>query len=343
MIWALRDTWTITRRDLIQWFTQPWRIVGELLFPIMFVLLFGYVFGSGMVVPGGGDYREFLMPGLFVMTMAFGIGNTMTVVATDVERGVMDRFRSMPISPAAVVAGRCWADMLNSAAGLAITIACGLVVGWAWHDGLPSAALAVALLLVLRFACLWIGIWLGLIVGSPEAAGSVWGLLFPLTMITSAFVAPVADAGLAGRDRRMEPVVLDRHRHARAVRQRGRGRRLLDRPPCGADGRGVAGGDLGRVLPALGPALPAALAVAAEPFSLRGNQVVFEAGGVRAAPTDDSRAWPWLPDGCVAELSDSGSAQTHPTRSPQRWAYQPPPIRSRKTTRSRPSPVTTSQ
>ena len=141
-------------------------------------------------MPGGGDYREFLMPGLFVM-MAFGIGNTMTVVATDVERGVMDRFRSMPISPAAVVAGRCWADMLNSAAGLAITIACGLVVGWAWHDGLPSAALAVALLLVLRFACLWIGIWLGLIVGSPEAAGSVWGLLFPLTMITSAFVAPL--------------------------------------------------------------------------------------------------------------------------------------------------------
>src|SRR5262245_25426627 len=107
LLWAAADTWTITRRDLIQWFVQPWRIVGELLFPIMFVLLFGYVFGSAMVVPGGGDYREFLMPGLFVMTMAFGIGNTMTVVAADVERGVMDRFRSMPISRMAVVAGRC--------------------------------------------------------------------------------------------------------------------------------------------------------------------------------------------------------------------------------------------
>ena len=137
--WGLSDTWTITRRDLIQWFTQPWRIVGELVFPIMFVLLFGYVFGSGIVVPGGGDYREFLMPGLFAMTMAFGIGNTMTVVATDVERGVMDRFRSMPMAPSAVVAGRCCADMANSFAGLAITIACGLVVGWSWHDGLPSA------------------------------------------------------------------------------------------------------------------------------------------------------------------------------------------------------------
>jgi ABC-2 type transport system permease protein len=190
LAWAAVDTWTITRRDLIQWFIQPWRVVGELLFPIMFVLLFGYVFGSGMVVPDGGDYREFLMPGLFVMTMAFGIGNTMTVVATDIERGVMDRFRSMPISSAAVVAGRCAADMANSMAGLAITIGCGLVVGWSWHSGLVDAAAAVGLLLLLRFACLWIGIWLGLMVGSPEAAGAVWGLLFPLTMITSAFVAP---------------------------------------------------------------------------------------------------------------------------------------------------------
>jgi len=188
--WGMSDTWTITRRDLIQWFTQPWRVVGELVFPIMFVLLFGYVFGSGIVVPGGGDYREFLMPGLFAMTMAFGIGNTMTVVATDVERGVMDRFRAMPMAPSAVVAGRCCADMANSCAGLAITIGCGLVVGWSWHDGLASAALAIALLLLLRFACLWIGIWLGLMVGSPEAAGAVWGLLFPITMITSAFVAP---------------------------------------------------------------------------------------------------------------------------------------------------------
>jgi ABC-type Na+ efflux pump permease subunit len=188
--WGVSDTWTITRRDLIQWFTQPWRVVGELIFPIMFVLLFGYVFGSGITVPGGGNYREFLMPGLFAMTMAFGIGNTMTVVATDVERGVMDRFRSMPMAPSAVVAGRCCADMANSIAGLAITIGCGFFVGWSFHEGLASAFAAVGLLLLLRFACLWIGVWLGLMVGSPEAAGAVWGLLFPITMITSAFVAP---------------------------------------------------------------------------------------------------------------------------------------------------------
>lgn len=188
--WGLYDTWTITRRDLLTWVISPVRVFGELAFPIMFVLLFGYVFGSGMVVPGGGDYRDFLMPGIFAMTMAFGIGNTMTVVATDIERGVMDRFRSLPMAPSAVVTGRCSADMINSFAGLLITIGCGLVVGWSWHDGPMNALFAVLLLLLLRFACLWIGIFLGLIVGSPEAAGAVWGLLFPFTMVTSAFVAP---------------------------------------------------------------------------------------------------------------------------------------------------------
>lgn len=188
--WGAYDIWTITRRDLLTWIISPVRVIGEIAFPIMFVLLFGYVFGSGMVVPGGGDYRDFLMPGIFAMTMAFGIGNTMTVVATDIERGVMDRFRSLPMAPSAVVTGRCSADMINSFAGLLITIACGLVVGWSWHDGPGNALLAVALLLLLRFACLWVGIYLGLIVGSPEAAGSVWGLLFPVTMVTSAFVAP---------------------------------------------------------------------------------------------------------------------------------------------------------
>ena len=164
----------------------------------MFVLLFGYVFGSGMQVPGGGDYIEFLMPGLFVMTMAFGIGNTMTVVATDVERGVMDRFRSMPMSPSAVVAGRCTADMINSAAGSRSRSRAGSSSAGGGTTGLWRAALAVGLLLLLRFACLWVGIWLGLIVGSPEAAGAVWGLLFPITMITSAFVAPELMPGWLG-------------------------------------------------------------------------------------------------------------------------------------------------
>jgi ABC-2 type transport system permease protein len=198
MIWALRDSWAITRRDMTHWVTQPVMIVAELAYPITFVLLFAYVFGSAMSVPGGGDYREFLMPGMFAQTMAFGIGGTMAAVSADVENGITDRFRAMPMSRVAVVGGRSVADMLNSAISLTIMLGCGLAVGWSWHAGLPSALAAVGLLLLLRFACLWAGIVLGLLIRGPEAIGAVWGLLFPLTMITSAFVAPELMPGWLG-------------------------------------------------------------------------------------------------------------------------------------------------
>jgi ABC-2 type transport system permease protein len=198
MIWALRDSWAITRRDMTHWVTQPVMIVAELAYPITFVLLFAYVFGSAMTVPGGGDYREFLMPGMFAQTMAFGIGGTMAAVAADVEKGITDRFRAMPMSRVAVVAGRSFADMLNSTISLAIMIGCGLVVGWAPHNGPADTLAAVALLLWLRFACLWAGILLGLMIRGAEAIGAVWGLLFPVTMITSAFVAPELMPGWLG-------------------------------------------------------------------------------------------------------------------------------------------------
>src|SRR5918997_2651871 len=102
--WAIADAWTVARRDLIQWVRQPFGIIVTLLFPVMLVLMFGYLFGGAMSLPGGnaaggGDYREFLMPGMFVMTMAFGLEATMTSVATDAARGVTDRLRSMPMSP----------------------------------------------------------------------------------------------------------------------------------------------------------------------------------------------------------------------------------------------------
>jgi ABC-2 type transport system permease protein len=198
MIWTLRDSWTMTRCDMTHWVTQPAIIVAELAYPITFVLLFAYVFGSAMSVPGGGDYREFLMPGMFAQTMAFGIGGTMAAVAADVEKGITDRFRAMPMSRVAVVAGRSIADMLNSAISLAIMLACAVVVGWSWHNGTAAALAAVGLLLWLRFACLWAGILLGVVVRGPEAIGAVWSLLFPLTMITSAFVAPELMPGWLG-------------------------------------------------------------------------------------------------------------------------------------------------
>jgi ABC-2 type transport system permease protein len=104
----LTDAGTVAWRDLIHWRRDPARIWGSLLYTGISVLLFGYVFGSAMAVPGGGNYRVFLMPGMFAMTMMFGIGETATGVATDAAKGVTDRFRSMPMSQVGVVSARPW-------------------------------------------------------------------------------------------------------------------------------------------------------------------------------------------------------------------------------------------
>jgi ABC-2 type transport system permease protein len=196
--WAVADAWTVTGRDLLHWARQPAPVVVNLLFPVLMVVMFGYLFGGAISVPGGGNYREFLLPGLFTLTMAFGIEATMVAVTTDAARGVTDRFRSMPMAPSAVVAGRSLADMLNSALGLAVMLACGLLVGWRWHDGLGRAALAVGLLLLLRFALLWVGVFLGLAAKSPEAVAAVQILVWPLAFLSNAFVATATMPGWLG-------------------------------------------------------------------------------------------------------------------------------------------------
>lgn len=188
--WAVVDAWTITRRDLAHWVRQPGAMIVGLLFPIMMLLMFGYLLGGGMSVPGGGDYREFLLPGMFAMTMFFGLEATMTAVTTDAAKGVTDRFRSMPMASSAVVTGRSIADMLYSGLGLAVMLACGLVVGWRWHNGIASALLAVVLLMLLRFAMLWIGIFLGLVVRGPQAVVAVQILVWPLLFLSNVFAAP---------------------------------------------------------------------------------------------------------------------------------------------------------
>jgi len=188
--WAIVDTWIVTRRDLTHWVNAPAQIIVGLLFPVMVVLMFGYLFGGGMAVPGGGDYREFLMPGMFAMTMVFGIETTFAAVATDAARGVTDRFRSMPMAGSAVVAGRAAADLLNSTLGLAVMLLCGLAVGWQWRDGIGPALLALGLLLLLRIAVLWIGIYLGLVVRNPEAVAVLQFLVWPLGFLSNAFASP---------------------------------------------------------------------------------------------------------------------------------------------------------
>jgi ABC-2 type transport system permease protein len=196
--WAAVDTWILTRRTLLHWTRRPSPVLLGLLFPVMTVLMFAYLFGGQMSVPGGGSYREFLLPGMFAMTMLFGIETTYAAVATDAARGVTDRFRSLPMASSAVIAGRSVADMLHSVAGLAVMIACGLAVGWRWHGTLGSAALAVGLLLLLRFALVWAGICLALLAGSPEALVAVQILVWPLGFLSSTFASPATMPGPLG-------------------------------------------------------------------------------------------------------------------------------------------------
>ena len=152
--------------------------------------MFAYLFGGALQVPGGGSYREFLMPGMFVMTMVFGISLTTIAVAEDLERGVTDRLRSMPVSPLAPLAARAVADMLFALVTLGVLLLTGLAIGWRAHGGVGATLAAVGLILLLRFALIWVGIFLGLVTRGQTAVVAVQTLEFPLGFLSNAFVAP---------------------------------------------------------------------------------------------------------------------------------------------------------
>ncbi|MEO3750294.1 ABC transporter permease [Streptomyces sp. B6B3] len=197
--WALADARVMTRRNMTHVIRTPEEVGIYFSLPIMFVLVFGYVFGSGMNVPDGGEYREFLLPGVFAMTMLYGMGATGTAVALDVGRGVVDRFRAMPVARSALLTGRSVADLLRALLEMTVLVVCGLLVGWEWHRGLGRALLAVALVLALRVAVTWIGIYLGLLVRNPDMVGTiVFPLAFPLTALSNVFVAPELMPGWLG-------------------------------------------------------------------------------------------------------------------------------------------------
>lgn len=196
--WAITDIWTITRRDLAHWAAAPGPVILGWFFPIMVLLIFTALFGGAIETPGGGSYLDFLMPGTFAMTMAFGLESTMTAVATDAAKGVTDRFRSLPMNSGAVVLGRCAADMLNAVVGLTVMVVVGLALGWRWQEGIGSALAAFALLLMLRFSLLWAGIYLGLVVKGPESVTAVQILVWPVLFLSNAFVDPATMPGWLG-------------------------------------------------------------------------------------------------------------------------------------------------
>ncbi|WP_419995928.1 ABC transporter permease [Streptomyces boninensis] len=201
--WAVADTWTVVRRGLLHYRRQPSNIAWQLGFPVVSVLLFVYVFGSGMAME---DYKSYAMPGMFAMTMAFGFMNTAMLMTMDKDKGITDRFRSMPMSPMAVVGGRGVSDLIGAALDLAVMAAIALAIGWRSNGGFAATLAAFGLLLLLRFALIWVGVVLGLLVPNQEAAGNLFAVAFPFGMVSSVFTPPELMPGWLGAIAQWNPV-----------------------------------------------------------------------------------------------------------------------------------------
>ncbi|WNZ12759.1 ABC transporter permease [Streptomyces sp. 11x1] len=166
---------------------NPGLLILTQIMPISMLLFFGYVFGSALAVPGE-EYRRFLVPGLLVATASGGIMTGMFQAAQDTHRGVMDRFRTLPMSRAAVPLGQALADVVVTVAGTVLFLLVGLAVGWRIEGGALAAAGGFGLLLLFRFACVWIGIFLGLLTRNEEASGQLGGAAFLLPLLSSAYI-----------------------------------------------------------------------------------------------------------------------------------------------------------
>jgi ABC transporter DrrB family efflux protein len=185
------DTLIIAERNLIRLPRAPELLIGFTVQPIMFVLLFAYVFGGAISTPGY-TYVDFLIPGIIVQNTAFGGFATALGLNEDVRKGLIDRFRSLPMSRAAVLGGRTLADVVTNALSMTILLITGVIIGFSFHASFADVVAGIALLLLFGYAFSWFLAFLGLLVSSPESVNSVGFIaVFPLTFISSAFV-PVA-------------------------------------------------------------------------------------------------------------------------------------------------------
>ncbi|MGK2931318.1 MAG: ABC transporter permease [Solirubrobacterales bacterium] len=182
------DTLVIAERNLIRLPRAPDLLLAFTVQPIMFLLLFVYVFGGAIVTPGY-DYKDFLLPGIIVQNIAFGGFVTAVGLNEDLSKGLIDRFRSLPMARPAVLAGRTLADVATNTLSVAILLGTGLIIGFRFDSSAPEIFLGLILLLLFGYAFSWVFAWLGLLVSSPESANSVGFIaVFPLTFISSAFV-----------------------------------------------------------------------------------------------------------------------------------------------------------
>ena len=187
-VWVVRDTLVVMRRNLLKYVRVPTLLVFSTIQPIMFVLLFAFVFGGAIQLPGI-DYIDFLMAGIFVQTSVFGSTNTGIGLAEDMNKGLIDRFRSLPMSRSAVLAGRTLSDSVRNFFVVMLMVGVGYLIGFNFQNGFVNAVLAILLVLLFGYAFTWISATIGLAikdVESVQAASFIW--LFPLTFASSAFV-----------------------------------------------------------------------------------------------------------------------------------------------------------
>ncbi|MFF1299199.1 MULTISPECIES: ABC transporter permease [unclassified Streptomyces] len=189
---SIRDSLVVAKRNLIRMSRIPEMVIFGLIQPIMFVVLFSYVFGGSMNIGGTTDpavYREFLMAGIFAQTVTFATAGAGAGIADDMHKGLIDRFRSLPMARGAVLTGRTLADLVQTALTLFVLAMVALLVGWRTHTSVGEVLGAFGLLLLLGYAFTWVGALIGLSVRTPEAAtsgGLIW--LFPVTFVSNAFV-----------------------------------------------------------------------------------------------------------------------------------------------------------
>ena len=183
------DQLVMAERNLVRLPRAPDLLLGFTVQPVMFVLLFVYVFGGAIETPGYDDYADFLIPGIIVQNIAFGGFVTALGLAEDMTKGLIDRFRSLPTARASVLAGRTVADVVTNTLSILVLLVTGLIIGFGFDAGLLEILAGVGLLLLFGFAFSWIFALIGLSVSSPEAANGIgFTLIFPITFISSAFV-----------------------------------------------------------------------------------------------------------------------------------------------------------
>jgi ABC-2 type transport system permease protein len=186
---TLSDSLVITKRNLIKVKRVPDLLVFATLSPIMFVLLFRYVFGGAIQIPGGVSYPEFLLPGIFAQTVVFGSTITGYTLAQDLQQGLIDRFRSLPMSRSAVLIGRTVADAGSNLISIAVMAVTGVIVGWRINTSALQAAGAFLLLILFAYSISWLMALVGLLVRTPEVVNNAsFIVIFPLTFISNAFV-----------------------------------------------------------------------------------------------------------------------------------------------------------